>query len=144
MFVTEAMQRSLRFAKSVLGLVGATILVVGASCGENPVPENVSYMRDIKPLMEAHCIRCHGAGGSLNKDPDIPDSGMVLQGAPTNGYFTQLADLSPTQYGLMHYTGTTGSAIMGIYLPQMPPPPGERLTDRETTMLTRWENHPFP
>ena len=58
-------------------------------------PARPTYKNDIAPLMEAHCIRCHGAGGTLNADPDIPKIACAepsdaerLMRAKTTGNFT--------------------------------------------------------
>ncbi|HVX93675.1 MAG TPA: hypothetical protein VHK47_02100 [Polyangia bacterium] len=130
-------------------LVGAMASLVlslacaAAGCGENPAPEWPTYASDIKPLMEAHCIRCHGAGGTLNDDPEI--TGLV-KGAPTHGDFTKLDDDPKGTHGLLFYTsaGTGGAAQMKTYLTiGMPPPPSDPLTDRERTMLLDWASTPL-
>jgi hypothetical protein len=130
-------------------LVGAALMVlaltlVAAGCGENPAPERPTYARDIKPLLEARCIRCHGAGGALNNDPD---HGGAFPGAPTHGDFTRLDDDPKGMHGLLYYTsaGTGGAAQMKSWVVTigMPPPPSDRLTDRETTILLDWANAPL-
>src|SRR4051812_35830655 len=77
----------------VLALAGG--LLGGASlsgCGENSVPEVPSYARDIKPLMTAHCTRCHGPGMPL--DPEIaPVPPANLTKSPFD--FTTFAGLTP-------------------------------------------------
>jgi hypothetical protein len=116
-----------------------------SGCG-NDVPIRPSYKTDIAPLMEARCIRCHGAGGTLNLDPDItPSPAYSLHGAPTNGYFTQLDDVSTGKYGLLHYA-VTPAASMQLYVVSigMPPPPADKLDDRDTDMLFRWLANPLP
>jgi cytochrome c553 len=123
-------------------LVAAALAAAG--CGGTPAPDRPTYSRDIQPLMTAHCIRCHGAGGTLNKDPDIPgDNKVPYVGAPTNGYLTQLADTGPGKLGLMSYA-TTARPLMTAALPYMPPPPAPPLTDREYTTLVRWLDNPLP
>ena len=79
---------------SLIALAGLAAVLGGAGCVESSgdEPINPTYSHQIKPLMEAHCIRCHGAGGTLNLDPDIPDAEGVLQGAPIRGDFTMLND----------------------------------------------------
>jgi hypothetical protein len=124
-----------------------------AGCGEEPIPVNVSYAMDIKPLMEARCIRCHGAGGTLNNDPGsvpTPMGGVPLT-MPTNGDFTRLEAVGMI-HGLMFYTKPGGGlAIFDGYLkpvmgkpPLMPPAPAPQLTSREHDMLYQWMNNPLP
>jgi mono/diheme cytochrome c family protein len=129
-------------------LAGAAVFALLGSAGclvsSSDVPENPSYHREIKPLMEAHCIRCHGAGGTLNGDPDIPDV-STIKGPPTNGDLTALADDAAGKHGLMYYVdGAPGAPFMGLYLPSMPPPPAEPLTSRESAMLLKWLSNPLP
>jgi hypothetical protein len=132
-----------------LGLLLATL----AGCGEADIPEVVTYSQDIKPLMTARCIRCHGAGGTLNKDPGI-DPGAAASGDDPIGDFTRLDDhMNPAGmnvYSLMHYTGALGIAILGGHIkpakgePDMPPPPAPKLTTRERDMLMLWVADPRP
>ena len=124
-------------------LAGATL--VGAAGCLNAVPDRPTYERDIKPLMEAHCIRCHGAGGTLNADPDIMS--VKVHGAPTMSDFTLLQDANG-RLGLLHYTamGAGGVASLHAYvdglLGPMPPPPADRLTNWESDLLFTWANNP--
>jgi mono/diheme cytochrome c family protein len=133
---------------ALIALTGLAAALAAAGCvetsGDEPI--NPTYSHQIQPLMEAHCIRCHGAGGTLNQDPDIPDAEGVLQGAPVRGDFTKLND-SGGVFGLLHYTAANaagGVDQMNAYLPQMPPPPGEPLTKWEKDVLVKWVNNPLP
>jgi mono/diheme cytochrome c family protein len=134
---------------SLIALAGLAAALGAAGCVESSgdEPVNPSYSRQIKPLIEAHCIRCHGAGGTLNQDPDIPDAEGVLQGPPVRGDFTQLADNGKIP-GLAFYTNSApdgmGASRMLAFLPQMPPPPGEQLTKFEHDILVKWINNPLP
>jgi hypothetical protein len=128
----------------------ALAAIIGAAGCGNAVPPFPTYSKDIKPLMEAHCVRCHGAGGTLNADPDItpaPDGSAAAAydnvGAPARGYFTQLADLGPGKLGLMSYA-TTAKPLMLLALPYMPPPPAPPLTQYEHDLLMAWLNEPNP
>jgi hypothetical protein len=125
----------------VAALAGAAV-VGGVGCGANDIPINPTYSREIKPLMEAHCIRCHGAGGTLNLDPDSAKVNSVQ--APTSGDFTALADDAAGKHGLIWYTVAPGSALWTAFFPQMPPAPAPGLTDREYQILTTWIASPMP
>jgi hypothetical protein len=48
---------------------GLSVLVAVAAGCEEPIPAHPTYDIEVKPLFEAHCVRCHGAGGTLNGDP---------------------------------------------------------------------------
>jgi hypothetical protein len=127
----------------VIGTLALGAVALGAAgCGEEPVPTVVTYSQHIKPLVEAHCIRCHGAGGMFNADPyAVPVNNS--QG-PTNGDFTTLNDVGTAPnvvYGLLHYTGA-GAILMKAYLLEMPPAPAPPLTDRENQMMLNWIANP--
>jgi hypothetical protein len=136
---------------SLLSLFALALLAGGlVGCGENDVPENPSYARDIQPLLDAHCVRCHGGGGSLNGDPDVPPGSIKLPCAPIpdGGAYT----CAPTNGNFTALNGANGKAGLATYaagiktylaLP-MPPPPSEPLDDFETNLLVKWAVHQFP
>ena len=137
--------RSMRL-KGLLTLAALALVVGAAGCGSNSIPENPGWARDIQPLMEAHCIRCHGGGGKLNGDPDVPPGSLKVACAPIpdGGAYTCAPSLGnfTTQAGLMPY-----HLLMQSYLNYpMPPPPSEPLDDFETKLLLKWagETNPLP
>ncbi len=143
----KSLLSSFAFALVVLALGG----LVG--CGENDIPENPGWARDIQPLMDAHCVRCHGGGGTLNGDPDVPPGSLhagtvaipcapVANGgaytcAPLGGNFT-------SQAGLMPYVAQGAMQLQGYLNYPMPPPPSEPLDDFETKLLLKWASNPLP
>jgi hypothetical protein len=134
-----------RRSSAVVALLGLAALV---GCGEEPIPVNVSYSRDIAPLMTARCIRCHGAGGKLNDDPASVKTAGVTK--PNNGDFTRLDSYTDSTgkmiNGLSAYTGTEGVKTLKAYVDTfgMPPKPAPELTDREHDMLFQWAAAPLP
>ena len=36
---------------------------------EDAIPASPTFEVDVKPIFLANCVRCHGAGGTLNADP---------------------------------------------------------------------------
>jgi hypothetical protein len=110
-----------------------------AACGEGPIPDRPGFETDIKPLTLSRCVRCHGAGGTLNADPKA-----VLSYAPFNGFFDQYDDpqncTTPTGQpcrGFAYYAGM-GRPNFDHYFPMMPPSPGAQLSDRERELINRW------
>jgi hypothetical protein len=135
---------------ALLFVLVTSLAGLGAGCGETEVPLFPSYERDIKPLMAARCTRCHGAGGTLNVDPDSvlakqpPPNMPKLPEAPKIGDFTRLENANG-HMGLMSYTGPAAETMqLYIRTGPMPPPPAPPLTDREYELLMRWLAHPAP
>jgi mono/diheme cytochrome c family protein len=131
--------------------------LAGGGCTAESVPNVPTYENDVKPIMEARCIRCHGAGGMLNADPN--HKGIIPGGAPFDGFFTRLEDDCPDGeatgcHGLLHYAGpppdggSSPQSLMRSYIhstsdsgtvnPRMPPPPSPLLTTRELDVLDKW------
>lgn len=71
-------------------LVGSTAIValLLAACQE-PVPKTPTFEVDVKPIFQANCVRCHGAGGTLNADPRAFEAV-----SPPNGFLGQYEDKS--------------------------------------------------
>jgi hypothetical protein len=135
---------------ALVALVGLAVL---AGCGEEPIPDVVTYSQNIKPLLDARCIRCHGAGGKLNDDPGIDPSAPVFGDKPV-GDFTRMDDYTNAAgmnvFGLMHYTTPSGLLVLQGHIkpkkgePDMPPPPAPKLTTRQRDMLLIWAANPLP
>jgi hypothetical protein len=123
---------------SVLVLTGALAGgVVASGCGENPVPTNPTYTHDIKQILDARCIRCHGANGTQNADPEVPTfttpptlKAMIGPVQPT-GDFT-------TYEGIVKYSGATYTALWHQIMPYMPPPPSDAISGWEFDTLDKW------
>jgi hypothetical protein len=111
---------------AALALVGA-----GAGCG-NEAPLFPTYHNDVQPIMQAHCIRCHGAGGTLNLDPDIP----VINGSMT----PKTTDF--TTYDKLKAAAPTLQAF--ILSGPMPPPPSTKLDSYDYDTIVTWANNPLP
>jgi hypothetical protein len=136
-------------------LVVLGALAVGAarcSSSSPPVPDMPTYAVDVKPILLAHCVRCHGAGGTLNVDPM-----SSLQYPPPNGYFDHYEDLSdctPGDAGVVpdtcKYGAASLAAAMKFYVNSddfpMPPPPAARLSTHDREVIGRWadEMPPLP
>jgi hypothetical protein len=120
------------------GMLLATLILGGALLGGcddyyGDVPVQPSYSRDIAPLMTARCTRCHGAGGMLNKDPDMPP--VIVNnaaGSTVVGDFTSMS-------GIMTYCG-----LMPTFIVVMPPPPSDALDSWSRDVLLKWCLNPQP
>jgi hypothetical protein len=141
--------------------VGAAAFALAAptSCSLE-TPAMPSYQKDVRPIFMSHCVRCHGAGGTLQGDPNNYPLGtppeLYTPGAPSfchlNVYDDQgdcTADMSSCKAGA-HSCATTYKGFMVGYLHAqegglpMPPPPAPRLTDWELEVVDRWLANPIP
>jgi mono/diheme cytochrome c family protein len=129
------------------------LLAACSSTSEPQVPAQPSFEADVKPIMVLRCVRCHGAGGTLQGDPP----GSPLPGPPPNGYFDHYEDrdCTITDAGTISETCKRGAAYYVDVIRQyinmtgefrMPPPPAPMLTSRELDILNRWaaETPPRP
>ena len=137
--------------KTTLAFLSLSLATVLLGCGEEPVPAEPGFATDVRPIMVARCVRCHGAGGKLNGDP-LSDAGAP----PTNGYFDQYNDggacgpqdpLAGCKRGALYYgklkmifTGRLRSSGMD----RMPPLPAETLTEHQIQIIERWSAQATP
>jgi len=144
------------------GLAGALVsLASGCAPPEPPIPAAPSFAVDVRPLFVAHCVRCHGAGGTLNQALDPkggPDAGPLASvgGRPGEAYLGQYDDSGDCTTGMppchrgAHYMATQPVNLLHLYLhptagfPPMPPPPSPRLDDWELKVVDAWLVNPLP
>lgn len=106
-----------------------------AVCAQ-PLPEQIAFNRDIRPLLSNTCFKCHGADVSANV------SGMRLDRAE-DAYAT-LTDASGNQYTPIVPGKPAASEIIRRINSTdpnetMPPPDAlHQLTDRDRALLKRW------
>ena len=139
----------------VFVLLAAALAFGGLAAGcSAPTPASPSYEADVRPIFLAHCVRCHGGGGTLNVThvPSGPDAALLpaTESAPNNGYLNQFfdsGDCTLTDAGALPTTchrGAQSEATNGnlhIYLHSaivMPPPPAPRLDDWELKVVDAW------
>ena len=149
-------------SKALVAWAMAAGVLVAAAAGCAPsVPAAPSYAADVHPIFLAHCVRCHGAGGSLNEvlDPkDGPDAGPLpgAGGRPALAYLGQFADSgdcadpsSPACHRGASWVATQTTELH-LYLhppagfPPMPPPPAPRLDAWELKVVDAWLANPLP
>lgn len=138
---------------NLLPAVPVALTLAGAALGcgsEMPeVPANPTYASDVAPILNLHCIRCHGLADMLHT--------MIVNGypnSPSTCYLQRYEDEGncavPGSADCMHgagYCGTrmgTDSLITAmINMPngstgRMPPPPADPLSDFEKAVINRW------
>jgi hypothetical protein len=104
-------------------------------------------MKDVLPIFEAHCVRCHGAGGSLNAD----FRGLEMA-PPPNGFLNQyddVVDCTPDAMGNRPLTCVAGARTEaendnihafthGLIPPRMPLSPAAPLDAWELAVIDNW------
>ena len=141
-------------------LFGAAMAVaaLAASCGP-PLPVSPSYEADVRPIFMAHCVRCHGAGGTLNQahEPTGPDAAPLASDPikPLNCYLNQYADTNCVagdagvpancHRGAQTWAAAAngiGARLRGAPPSPMPPPPASPLNDWELKVVNAWLANP--
>jgi hypothetical protein len=119
----------------VMAALAGALLVGAAGCG-NDAPLFPSYATDVKPILDAHCIRCHGAGGTDNLDPDMPPIA-----ANNNAKMPNPGEDFRTYAGAVKSAGLFKTTIDTW---PMPPPPSTALTPYERDTLVTWGSAAVP
>jgi len=131
------------FLISLLASVATATLGLGG-CSVQNTPHAPTFESDIKEITASRCVRCHGAGGTLNADPKA-----VLAFRPFDGFFDRMEDDCPDGatmacHGLGHYTvpGDTRlhdfiHRVKGAAYP-MPPAPAPPLTSEQLDIFDLW------
>jgi hypothetical protein len=115
------------------------------ACGPS-APANPTWDADVRPLLEARCLRCHS--NPSNMDPftttDKPghhfdylhwgDIQAILNVTPTESNAVWAKAVLPSLY--LYAKGPMGTTR------RMPPPPGAALEDWQIETLERWGANP--
>lgn len=137
-------------------------LLVAAGCNANgaSVPSQPAYDVDVRPILMAHCVRCHGAGGKANTatEPTGPDAAVLpsirLTAGALAGLHSFFDQFGPSgncnsDGGVYPADCKLGASTLGPDFPafvrhglnpdvQMPPPPAPELDDWAIQTLTNW------
>ena len=127
----------------------AGLVVAAVGCAPD-VPANPTYTNDVAAILDAHCVRCHGANDMLNA--------MFVFNAvqpPTTCYLQRYEDEGDCSVAGGTCKAGAGNAAcapaIATYIdadrstrPAMPPLPSEPLNDWEKDVLKRWAAHGAP
>ena len=108
----------------VLASVTASFLLAG--CGEKEV-KPLTYMANIKPILDQHCVECHKAGGKgTEKSGLLLDSyAATMRGTKFGPVVIPGQAINSTLYRL-----TTGKADPSLRMPHDAKPLSEEITNQ--------------
>ena len=123
-------------------LVASVASLGSSACSIQNTPHAPTFESDIKEITLSRCVRCHGAGGTLNLDPDS----INPKGAPFDGFFDRMEDDCPDGqaidcHGLGHYVNDPRLHNFIHRLPgalPMPPTPAPMLTSDQLDVFDLW------
>jgi hypothetical protein len=118
-----------------------------AACAPPDGPAAPSFETDVKPIMLANCVRCHGQGGTLNTDPGL--TGMLKGKTPLLTYLDQYDSPQKTCSGVPCQGAMKSAISISTYITlsnydRMPPRPSDPLSDHEIGIIQRWAAAPKP
>jgi len=119
--------------KIIQYLMTLTVVLMVTSCyydemppvAATPIPDTVSYSKDVQPLWDANCISCHKSGGT---SPDL-SSANSYSALTTNSKYVIANDAANS---LVH------KALMGSGAPQMPT--NGKMSDSKIALIDKWIN----
>jgi hypothetical protein len=131
-----------------LAVAGAAFAAAGCNSYAS-VPDHPAYDLEVRPLLMAHCGRCHGAGGNLNvaTEPTGPDAAVLpsiadsVSGGGFIGPYVTKFDTSTGAGAFSDLINSTTHEAANAAL-AMPPPPASRLDDWALGVLANWAKNP--
>jgi hypothetical protein len=133
--------------------VAIAVALLAPACGPAK-PATPSFAKDVAPIFDAHCTRCHSSHGPDGGFLDNPVTGKTpvvchldfYEGSPA----TCAADggVPPPACQGAHYCATMYKQFMSSYIngvsDPMPPPPSSLMNDWERDVVERWISNPIP
>ena len=125
---------ALRRALLIAGL-GLSATLSGCAAA----PEHPTWDDDVRPLMVARCLRCHGETGAV--DPLSAKMNTRLASVGLRLDYPYFSDVPDTLLPKLKMLGAYARGE-APNLPRMPPPPAAALEDWEIQMLDNWGKDP--
>jgi len=126
--------------KTALLIAGMT-LAVSAACSAPDVPASPTWAEDVKPIMAAKCVRCHGypaiQGAPAGFRLDMYDDFITADGRRILGAKSMVVHIA-TRTDPSTRSGLDGP-VKNYKIALMPPAPIE-LTDEQTQVILNWTN----
>jgi hypothetical protein len=130
------------------------LVLIGVAACSPAKPDSPTFANDVRPILIAHCTRCHGGGGMLNGDPI--STSPTYRTPPLDGFFDTYEDQGDCtadggsiprppvcMHGAHSYAVAPLQSLWTSYVPSlMPPPPAAALNDWELSVLNHWIQNP--
>ncbi|QEL19126.1 PSD1 and planctomycete cytochrome C domain-containing protein [Limnoglobus roseus] len=121
-----------------------SILALVVTCGQltaaDPAPKFSSeqvgfYEKEVKPLLQKHCFKCHGAGEKIKGGLSLSTRALTLTGGDTG----TAVDLTSPEKSLFLLAITNKRPDGGDVMP-----PSGKLPDADIAVLTKWVKEKLP
>jgi hypothetical protein len=107
-------------------VIGSLCAIVSGQAGSSPAASPITFAKDIQPILEAHCLSCHGDTVQMGRF-DLRSRESALRGG------TRGSDLVPGDAGASRWY----RRVAGLEQPAMPAQ-GTPLTAAEVATLKTW------
>jgi len=123
---------------AALLLVPGVLLVAADTPTSAPkfTPEQVQfYEKEVKPLLETHCLKCHGAEAKVKGELNLTTRSAILAGGETGPVYDPKTPAESRLLKGLDYSD-----------PDFRMPPKGKLSDKDIATLTKWvkDGMPFP
>ncbi|HEY3787839.1 MAG TPA: PSD1 and planctomycete cytochrome C domain-containing protein, partial [Urbifossiella sp.] len=99
-------------------------------------PDQVAfYEKEVRPVLEQHCLKCHGAEAKIKGDLNLTTRGAILAGGENGAVYDPKNPAASRLIKGIDYAD-----------PDFRMPPKGKMTDKEIAILTKWvkDGLPFP
>ncbi len=126
---TRLASRLIRYAARATGfgflsLMAGLQLNLAAATVSKPSTKPLTFEKDIRPILKAHCFECHGEGEKLKGNLDLRLRRTIVQGGESG------PELIPGQPKKSHLLEQVRSGEM--------PPRDKKLTPAQITLIEQW------
>lgn len=106
-----------------LPAVGLGLLLSLATCAASANEEPLTYERDVRPILKAHCFHCHGEDGELKGNLDLRLRRLIAKGGDTGE-------------GLV--PGKPDDSLLLQRIKDKEMPPKKPVPDTEVAVIEKW------
>ena len=73
----------MRIATLLTLFVGTCGLLIGSAAAADPVAQKLSFEQDVRPILKAYCLDCHGGDEKLSGQLDLRLRRFIVKGGET-------------------------------------------------------------